>query len=274
MTVLLRTNTTLRTATATLAFVLLTAASALAGPPLATDDTGTVDVGKVEVELNGAYTDDKETSFGVTTKCNRADAELKITTGLYNNLGVSLAVPYTINDRIRQDNGQTSRADGFGDMTLEIKYAIAELAGTTLAVKPSVIMPTGKSSEGLSEGRWQFGATLIATREFTEGKYALHANLGYEHHSYRTRDIKESTRSDLWSGSIAAEAEVAKGLFVVADLGLATTADKTTSELSVCALTGLRYEINDFLDVNAGVKLGLTKPEDDISLLYGLVLKF
>jgi hypothetical protein len=63
-------------------------------------------------------------------------------------------------------------------------------------------------------------------------------------------------------------------LFAVAELGLATTADKSTAELSACATTGARYEINDFLDINAGIKLGLTKPEDDVSILYGLVLKF
>ena len=275
MTALRRTNITLRTATATFAFAfaLLIAASALAGPPLATDDTGTVDVGKVEIELNGAYTYDKETDFGVTTKCSRADAEMKITTGLYRNLGISLAIPYEINERVKEDNQPSEEASGFGDMTVEVKYAFAELAGISFAIKPSVIMPTGDYSDGLSEGRWQFGTTLIATREFEEGKYALHANLGYEHHDYRNDEARDSSRNNLWSGSIAGEAEVAKGLFVVAETGLATTADKTTDEISACATVGARYEINDFLDINAGVKLGLTKPEDDVSVLYGLVLK-
>jgi len=255
------------------ALALLTASAAMAGPPLATDDAGTVDVGKLEVELNGSYTDDKETTFGVTTKCSRADAELKISTGLYKNLGVSLAIPYNINERVKEDDQMVGRADGFGDMTLEIKYAFAEISGISFAIKPAIIMPTGQYRDGLSEGRWQFDTTLIATKEFAEGAYALHANLGYGHHSYRDDEVRDSTRSDLWSGSIAGEAEVAKGLFAVAELGLATTADNTITELSACATTGARYEINDFLEINAGVKLGLTKPEDDFSILYGLVLK-
>ena len=202
------------------------------------------------------------------------EAEMKITTGLYKNMGISLAIPYNINERVKEDNQLVGKADGFGDMTVEVKYAFAELAGISFAIKPSVIMPTGEYSDGLSEGRWQFGTTMIATREFEEGKYALHANLGYEHHDYRNDEARDSNRNNLWSGSIAGEAEVAKGLFAVAELGLATTADKTTSELSACALVGARYEINEHLDINAGVKLGLTKPEDDISLLYGLALKF
>jgi len=257
--------------TLAICFALTTAGTALAGPPLATDDAGTVDVGKVEIELNGSYGYDKHTADGSTTKTNTVDGEVKITTGLYKDLGISLAIPYLFNERSNVD-GDISNADGFGDMTLELKYKFAELGGVSLAIKPSVIMPTGKYSAGLSEGRWQFGGTLIATKEFADGAYALHANLGYEYHHYREDD--GSQRRNLWSGSIAGEAEVAKGLFAVADFGLASNPDKASNDLPVYALTGLRYEINDHLDVDAGIKFGLTKPETDLTAVYGLVLKF
>jgi hypothetical protein len=262
---------TVHSTTLALCFALATCGTALAGPPLATDDAGTVDVGKVEIELNGSYGYDKQTSDGSTTKTNTVDGEVKITTGLYKDLGISLAIPYLFNERSNVD-GDISNTDGFGDMTLEVKYKFAELAGINLAIKPSIIMPTGKYSNGLSEGRWQFGSTLIATKEFEDGKYALHANLGYEYHHYR--EDNGSQRRNLWSGSIAGEAEVAKGLFAVADFGLTTNPDKTSNELPVYALTGLRYEINDHLDIDAGIKFGLTKPETDVTAVYGLVLKF
>ena len=266
--------TALHTTITALSLSMMIAGSALAGPPLATDDAATVDVGKVELELNGSYTEDRETAFGVTTKCRTADAEVKLTTGLGKNLGISLALPYNINERIKQNDQLVGKSNGFGDMTVELKYVFAELAGISLAVKPTAIIPTGKYSAGLSEGRWQFGGALIATREFEDGKYALHANVGYEHHSYRTEEISDATRSNLWSGSIAGEVVVAKGLTAGVDFGLATTADRSTSQLSACVLGGARYEINDHLDINAGVKLGLTRPEDDLTALYGIVLKF
>jgi outer membrane putative beta-barrel porin/alpha-amylase len=266
--------TALRTATVTICFALLTAGSALAGPPLITDDAGTVDVGKAEIELNGSSPYDKDITAGVTTKNNTLDTEIKITTGLYKNLGISLAIPYTVSARVVEDGQLVSKAEGLGDMTAELKYAFTELAGVTFAIKPSIIMPTGRYNAGLSEGRWQLGTTLIATREFEEGKYALHANLGYEHHTYRTDEVRNSTRSSIWSGSIAGETRLVKGLIAVLDFGLATNTDKESTELPVYALTGLRYEISDNLDINAGVKLGLTEPEDDVTVLYGLVLKF
>ncbi len=262
---------TLHATTLTLCFSLTTAATALAGPPLATDDAGTVAVGKVEIELNGSYGSDRHSMDGSTTKTTTMDGEVKISTGLYQDLGISLSIPYRFNERSTVD-GDVSNVDGFGDITLEAKYAFAELAGITLAIKPSVIMPTGKYSAGLSEGRWQFGSTLIATKEFKGGKYALHANLGYEYHHYR--EDGGSQRRNLWSGSIAGETEIVKGLFAVADFGLATNPVKTSNGLPVYALTGLRYEINDHLDVDAGIKFGLTKPETDLAAVYGLVLKF
>ncbi|MGE0917268.1 transporter [Trichlorobacter lovleyi] len=259
--------------TLVLCLALVTAGLAFAGPPLATDDAGTVDVGKVEIELNSSYGYDKQTVNSSTTRTNTADGEIKITTGLYQDLGISLAIPYLFNKRSDVD-GDISTTDGFGDMTIEIKYRFTELAGINIAIKPQLVTPTGSYNKGLSEGHWHAGVMLIASKEFADGKYAMHANFGYEHHNYRTPAIRHTTHGDLWSGSIAGEAEVVKGLFSVIDFGLATNPDKSLTELPVYALTGLRYEINDQLDINTGVKFGLTRPETDVSALYGLVLKF
>jgi hypothetical protein len=266
--------TALRTAIVALSLSLLAAGSALAGPPLITDDAGTVETGKVEIELNGSSPYDKEKAGGVTTRSTVSDAEVKVSTGLCKDLGISLAIPYTISGRVMEDDRLVAKTEGLGDMVLELKYAFAELAGINFAIKPSIILPTGRYSAGLSDGRWQFGGTLIATREFEEGKYAVHANLGYEHHGYRTDEVRKATLSNLWSGSLAGEMKVMKGLTAVVDFGLATNPDRASSEPPVFALTGLRYEISEHLDINAGVKVGLTRPEDDFSALYGLVLKF
>jgi Putative MetA-pathway of phenol degradation len=266
--------TALRTTTIALSLALLTASSALAGPPLITDDAGTIDVGKVEIELNGSSPYDKKITAGVTTKNNTLDTEMKVTTGLYKNLGISLAIPYTVSARVEENCQLVSKAEGFGDMTLEIKYVFAELAGINFAVKPSIIIPTGKYSAGLSEGRWQPGITMIATKEFEDGTYALHANLGYEHHSYRADAARNSSRSHIWSSSIAGEARLMKGLTGVIDFGITTNTDKGSSDLPVYVLAGARYALNDHLDIHAGVKLGLTNPEEDVTILYGLVLRF
>ena len=259
---------------ATMSLLLCTVATVYAEPPLITDDAGTVDVGKVEFELNSSYIHDREQVNGVSVRHDVFDGETKLTTGLYRNLGLSLALPYTFSDRTEDDGNLTSTADGVGDMTIELKYAFAELAGIAFAVKPTVIAPTGRNSAGLSEGRWQFGGTLIASREFDEGTYAMHANVGYGHHDYRNDDAMACYRSNLWFGSLAGEARIAKGLTAVAEWGLSTTQDNSTHELTSYAQVGARYELNEHLDINAGFKFGLTRPEDDLAARYGLVLKF
>jgi hypothetical protein len=258
--------TALRTTISSLFFTLLTAASALAGAPLSTDDAGIIDVGAVEISIGNSYIYDKEASVKTTA----SDAELSIGAGLYKNMSINVAIPYLISERVREDGVSVGKSDGLGDMAVELKYAFAELAGINLAIKPAVIMPTGKS--GLAGNHWQYGATLIATIELEGGKYALHVNLGYEHRTYN--DDVTGVRSNLWSGSVAGEVEVTKGLFVVTGFGLTTNPDEGAGDLPVYSLAGVRYEVNDQFEVNAGVRLGLNKPEDDISALYGLAMKF
>lgn len=264
----LRTTITVLTLTITLA--LLTAGSALAGPPLITDDAGTVDVGKVEIELNGSHAKDKAAQHGVTAKNSSTDAEMKISTGLARGFGLSMAVPYTISAREMNNGAVVGNNDGFGDLGVELKYAFAEVSGVSLAIKPGVTLPTGKA--GLSDEHLQYTAVLIGTREFADGNCALHANLGYEYHSYQSSAV--AGRRHLWSGSVAGEMKLAKGLTGVLDFGLATNPDSGSGTPPAYGLTGARYEINDRLDVNAGIKVGLTAPEADLSVLFGLALKF
>ena len=53
----------------------------------------------------------------------------------------------------KEDGVLAGKANGLGDMTVELKYAFAELAGVNLAIKPAVMIPTGKSN--LTENHWQ-----------------------------------------------------------------------------------------------------------------------
>jgi len=254
--------------------MLMAAGQAIAGPPLVTDDAGIVDAGHLEVELNGSYAYDKERVAGDRVRHTLSDGEMKLTTGVLKNVGVSLAIPYTFSDRERVNGELTGSADGLGDMLFELKYVFFEQDGLALTLKPTVLIPTGKYSAGFSEGRWQPGVALIATKEFNDGAYALHANLGYEHHDYRTEDAKAENRSDLWSASVAGEAKVTENLTAMLDFGVARSSDASTGTPAVYALAGARYEVNKHLDIDCGVKAGLTKPEDDVAALYGIVLKF
>lgn len=266
--------TALRATALALSLAILTASSALAAPPLATDDAGTVAVGSFEVEINGFYATDKHHAGVTTCNASASSTEIKFSTGLFKDISGSLVLPYTFSLRETEDGEMAHKSQGLGDLTLEIKYGFAELAGINLAIKPSLVAPTGRYSQGLSEGHWHGSITMIASKEFADGAYALHANVGYEHHRYRTHTLRSTTHGNLWTGSIAGEAELLKGLVLVADVGIGSNPIRGDHEPPIYALTGARFEINELLDINAGIKFGLTEPETDITALYGLMLKF
>lgn len=266
-------KTWFRSISVILASGVLMAAPAQAGL-LATDGAGTVATQHLELELNGSYANDTESSGGVTTKSHSTDADMTVTAGVADNLDVSLALPYTFSAGEKENDTQTSRAEGFNDMTVQLKYQFLEYDGLKVSLKPGLILPTGKEKEGLSDGRFGFTAWFVATKEFSEGKYALHANAGYERHNYKDDAVDTTSRSDIFAFSLAGEAEVAEGLKLQTEWGFSTNSDKTSNTPLVFVTAGGTYEITKILEVYAGVKFGLTSPEDDVTALYGLKVKF
>lgn len=241
---------------------------------LASDSAEPIGVRHVEFGLNGIYTIDKARNGGVTAKCHSTDSDITVTSGIVKGMDISLTLPYTFAARQKVPGGVSSRVDGLNDLTVDLKYRLWEYAGLKLAIKPGVIFPTGTESEGLSDGRTGFSTALLATKEFADGKVSLHANGGYERHNYGNSELDAASRSDIFSFSVAAEGEVAEGLKLAADCGLATDSARNSATPVVYALVGGVYELAKNMDIYSGVRAGLTRHEDDFSALYGLILKF
>lgn len=227
-----------------------------------------------EVELNGSYAANKAQSSGATIKSRATNGDVTVTAGIVRGVDISATLPYTFAAGEKKDGTLTRNADGLNDMALELKYQFYERDGLKLAVKPGAILPTGNESEKLSDGKAGFTAALLATREFNDGKLAFHANTGYERHNYKSSAIRKSSRHDIFTFSAACEAEAAEGLLIVADAGLVTNPDRASSTPPAYALVGVKYEFIKALEGYAGVKTGLTKPEDDLAGLFGITLKF
>jgi len=253
------------------AVVLLTAGTALAAHPLITDDTGTQGKGKFQLEVNGEYGDDSETTFGVKAGEKGGALETVFSAGLIDSADLVFAVPYEWS-RTKENGIPTSDSDGIGDLSLELKWRFFEKSGFSLAVKPSVTLPSGNEDKGLGSGKVGFGATLIATQEFDP--FAVHLNLGYFHARFKQWEDQVANRSDIWSASIAGTAEVMEGLRLAANVGLETNPDKTSDTPPAFALAGAIYSLTGYLDLDLGVKVGLTKPETDVSLLAGVAVRF
>jgi hypothetical protein len=253
------------------AVVVLTAGTALAAHPLITDDTGTQGKGKFQVELNGEYGHDNESALYVKAREYGGSLETVFSAGLIDDVDFVVAVPYEWS-RVKENDIVASDTDGLGDVSLELKWRFFEMGGFSLAFKPGVSFPSGNVDKGLGAGKVGYGATLIATHEFDP--FALHLNLGYSHTSFKLEEDRDANRRDILHASLAGTAEVMEGLQLAANVGLETNPDKTSDTPPVFFIAGAIYSLTDYLDVDLGVKVGLTKPEADVSMLAGLAVRF
>jgi hypothetical protein len=246
--------------------VLFIACPSWAAHPLITDDTGTQGKGKFQLELNGQYDWDKEDEEGVAVKSSGGQAAAALSYGVSENVDLVLSLPYLwgnaeVNEVTLYDE------KGIGDAILETKMRLFEKNGFSVALKPGISFPTGDEDKGLGAGKLGGHIFLIASEEI--GSWAFHGNLGYIRNE---NDVEE--HKDLWHASFAATWEVVKNLKLAADIGAERNPDEDAKDDPAFLIGGIIYSLNDDLDVDMGVKFGLTDPEPDFSLMAGVTWRF
>jgi hypothetical protein len=246
--------------------IALTAQAAYAAHPLITDDAGTVGAGKVQIELNGEYSFDRQREAGVTQKTHGVNAGTTVTVGVHDRVDVVAGVPYQW-IWTYQDGTRTGKDNGVGDVSLDIKWRFFEQDGWSLAVKPGITLPSGDDERGFGNGRVTYKMFLIGTKELAP--WAFHLNLGYIRNESSGDDEK-----NIWHASAAAEFEIIKNLKAVANVGIERNHELNNNNHPVFALGGLIYQFSEKFSIDGGVKVGLTKPETDLTFLLGMTMKF
>ena len=249
----------------------LCAPAARAAHPLVTDDAGTLGQGVRQVELTAALSRDAEGSGAERVSDHTGEGAAAIGYGLVDSLDLVVGLGTTWS-RVRGQGGPTSEAKGVGDLALDLKWRAVERGGFALAVKPGVTLPTGDAGRGLGTGRPCWALTLIASQRI--GPVALHANVAYFRDDYARREDREASRLDRLHASVAAAVQVASRLQVVADVGLETSADQASSTGPAYALGGLVLAATDALELDVGVKAGLSAAETDVAGLAGVTFRF
>lgn len=243
--------------------------TAFAAHPLVSDDTGTLGKGNIQVELNGDISSDRESADGSTTKTFGKQLATSFGVGVAEkiDLAVGFARPW--------GNGNTDdvafKDPGSADFALSMKWQAWEHEGFSVAVKPQF----GYSyAVGVAphDHTTSYGATMILSKEVEA--LAFHLNAGYNRNQYDLEATREASRSDIWSFSMATTYEVVKNLKLVADFGGATNENKADSTLPIFAVGGFIYSVNKNLDLSSGVKVGLSKPETDLTGTFGATIKF
>lgn len=246
-----------------IALVLMLAAAQRveAAHPLITDDTGTQGQWKTQVETNFEY--DFERLDDGSEKTH--EISVTISFGLFETLDLVVTVPYQF---LRgKSGGSVETANGFSDVVLEAKWRFWECGPYSLAVKPGVSFPSGDEDKGLGNGRASPQGYLIGTAEWEP--FTVHANLGYLRNENRVGD-----ETDLWHVSVAGEYEIIKDLKLVANVGAERNTDRSSDTPPAFILGGVIYSVTEWLDLDVGVKGGLTRPEADYAILAGMAFRF
>lgn len=246
--------------------LLLIVCPSWAAHPLITDDTGTQGKGKFQMELNGQYDWDKETEESESVNSTGGQTSATLSYGIADNVDLVLSMPYLwgkaeVNEITVYDE------KGIGDATLETKMRLLEKSGFSLALKPGISFPTGDYEKGLGAGLVGGHIFLIASQEL--GAWAFHGNLGYIRNENKTDE-----RKDIWHASVATTWEVVKNLKLTANVGIERNPDDDANNDPAFLIGGIIYSIKENLDVDFGVKCGLTKSETDVSALAGITFRF
>jgi hypothetical protein len=237
---------------------------AYAAHPLITDDAGTQGKGKAQLEFTGEYGHDNED--GLITNTLIFPLTPVLSYGITDAVDLVLGIPF---ERLESKQaGVSTTKSGISDSSIQMKWRFYEKDGISFAVKPGVTLPTGDEDKGLGNGKSTYSAFFIAT-EATE-PWAFHFNIGYLRNDYKLQSDEDANRKDIWHISIASQVKAVKNLTIMADIGMERNPDKNSDTNPAFLLGGIIYSVTDNLDIDFGVKGGLTRPETDISYLAGV----
>ncbi len=249
-----------------LTLLMMQPATAWGNLPLITDDTETQGKGKYQIEIGGEYDHDKETIEGISVDESDHFLTTTLTFGVSERADLFVAVPYQwIN--VKNDGATVADTNGISDIVAGMKWRFFEHRGLSVAVKPSLTLPTGDYQKGLGTGKTAYSAFVIISQN--SDPWEFHVNLGYLRNENKIQE-----RKDIWHASLAGAYEVEKGLKVCLDAGIETDRDVTSEVEPSYLLGGVIYSVTENFDLSLGVKIALNRAETDYSVMPGVTYRF
>lgn len=241
-------------------FILGTLLAGLCAPaaafhPLMCEDTGFLGKDVKQVEVGFDHSISRE---GADIHANTITGEISY--GLFDTVDLLMSAPW---------QGWSSHGlaeNGPGDVSIEAKFKAAERNGWVLALRPGFSLPAGDEAKSLGAGKG--GAWLTAIAGAASGPWQYYLDAGY---ALNRNDIGE--RESILKGAAAGTYALAPGLLAAGDISIETNPEKGSASHPVSAVLGLIWSPYPTLDLDAGVKLGLTRPADDLGILAGFTLR-
>ena len=233
----------------------------MAAHPLITEDTGTQGQGKCQLELTAERSQDEAGA----TRTETLETAAILSYGVREDTDLIVALPQK---RVNTDTGSTSVTEsGPGDIALDLKWRFFQKANLSFALKPGITLPSGDETKGLGTGKTTYGLQFVTSVDMLSWGFNLH--LGYT----RNRNVADERQNlqhisfDLWRG-------ISEKLLLALDTVMDTNTNRTSGTSPAFTILGLIYSPREDLDLDLGIKKGLTAPEMDSSLLGGITLRF
>jgi hypothetical protein len=233
--------------------LVLTVSPALAGRPLETEDTGTLEPGTFEVELSGDYTRHPGEDLWILRGVLNA--------GILPRLEAKLELPFLL---LESDSGPSH--GGFGDTVLGVKYRVLDERAIRPAVAGALALRllTGDADRGLgAEGA---DLSVLGVVGKTIGPFILHGNVGYTFVT-ADRDL------DVWTLAASAQYRVTATLALVGEAlgGLSTHRNAPHAGR---ARGGFTYAVRDNIKLDASVGHGFTRAGPGLLVTIGVTIGF
>lgn len=187
-------------------------------------------------------------------------ASAKLSYGFLDNVDLMATVPW------RGWNSRGISESGLGDARIEAKFRTARKSDWTLALQPGFSLPAGNEAKSLGAGKggvWLYGLAGTA-----RGPWEFYLSAGF---LLNRNSINEE--KNILKASAAAVRELLPGLRATAQLAADTGALKEPPSYPATSIFGLVWSPYPSLDLDAGLKLGLTRAAENFALAAGITLR-
>lgn len=223
--------------------------------PLVTDMAQTVAPSKFEAETAVEYHSFDSASVFVLQET--------VTAGIIPKLDAFITVPFL---SVNPDFPGADTESGLSDVTVGVKYNLMNVDKTAFSVKPFLVLPVGDEDKFLGEGGVGIGAVAIASVELDK-QITIDGNMSLKH---------QDTDGDSYNEfglSVAGKFQASNEVQAVAEIAFSNS-DEDGSDAQAFLTAGAIFAVQKNLDVDCGVRLGLTDDSEDYALLAGVTFKF
>jgi hypothetical protein len=186
-----------------------------------------------------------------------------VTVGVIPKVDAYITVPFKSGG---PDGGKTE--SGLSDITVAAKWNFIKAGPAELAIRPTVVLPTGDDKKGLGAGKSSFGAVLAASGELDK-QIGYQGNVGVMHQLAPEGGKAYNT----WLFGAAGTFAASKELKAVGEIAFSKP-DYDGSKLATKLTAGAVYSVKNNIDVDGGINYNIEDKNKDLGILAGLTFKF